>query len=121
MSQQCVFVAQKTNGILSSNRREMASRVRKVIVSLSFALVRLQLEYCVQAWGTPTWERSRPFGECPEECRRGDLRAEAPPLWRKAERIVIAQSGEEKAAGKDIKQGSLHGKTSQQVCKKNQS
>jgi len=48
MSRQCALAAEKTKGILGSIRRGMASRVRKVTVSLSSVLVRPQLEYCIQ-------------------------------------------------------------------------
>jgi len=50
MTWQCVLTAQKANDILGCITRSMANRSREVILHLCSALVRPDLESCIQLW-----------------------------------------------------------------------
>ena len=56
MRQRCPLAAHKANCILGCIKRSVASRVREVILSISSALVRPHLEYCIQMW-SPQYRR----------------------------------------------------------------
>jgi len=55
-SKKCAPSAQKVNHTLGCIKRSVASRVREVILSISSALVRPHLEYCIQIW-SPQYRR----------------------------------------------------------------
>ena len=48
VSQQCALAAQKANHIPACFKRNMASRLREVILSLCSVLLKPHLEYCIQ-------------------------------------------------------------------------
>jgi len=58
-SQHCVLAAQKANSILGCSKISVASRSRDVILPLYSALMRAELESCVQIWSL---EKTRLWG-----------------------------------------------------------
>ena len=56
MSRQCALAAHKANRVLGCITRSVISRLREGILPLCSALMRPNLEYCIQLWG-PQYRR----------------------------------------------------------------
>ena len=56
VSKQCAFAAQKANCIAGCTKRRVTSRLRLQVLLLCSALVRPNVEYCVQVRGPQHWE-----------------------------------------------------------------
>lgn len=63
------------NHILGYTKRNVARRSREMILPLCFALVRPQLEYCIQLWGSQHKADMNLLEEVPEEGHKNDQRA----------------------------------------------
>ena len=63
MSQLCNLVTQKVNHILGCIKRSAVRRAREVILPLYSALVRPELEYCLQMWN-PQYRRDVDLLDC---------------------------------------------------------
>jgi len=93
MSHPCRLRAQKANLIPGCMKRSMASRSREGILLLRSTLVRPHLESCVQLW-SPQHKKDMELLEWVQRSHKEDLRAEAPVLRGKAEKVGAVQPGE---------------------------
>lgn len=87
---------EKANHILVCTRGIEASRVRDVIVSLCFTLLRPHLKYWLQAWD-PQHIKDMDLLERVQRKPQGWLKAGAPLLQKEAEGAGFIWPGEEKA------------------------
>ena len=96
-SKKCAPSAQKVNHTLGCNKRSVASRVREVILSISSALVRPHLEYCIQIW-SPQYRRDMDLLErIQRKATKMTHGMEHLSYEDKLRELGVVQPGEEKA------------------------
>lgn len=98
MSKQYAPAAQKVKCFLVCFNRYMASRVRKLILSLYSALLRHYLEYCVQLWD-PQHKENVNLGASPEDGHKNDQRNRTSLQREKAERVEAVHVEKKKLWG----------------------
>ena len=80
VSQQCALAAQKANDILSSIKREVASKDREVDCPSLFCPREASSGVLHPDLELPVQKRCEGVGEGPEECQKDGQQAAAPPL-----------------------------------------
>jgi len=100
ITQQCALAAQKTSHILGCIKSSVASKSRAVILLVYSALVRPPPGVLLPALEPSAQKRYGTVGVGPEKGHKNGQRDGTPLLRRKAERIRVAQPGEQKGLGR---------------------